>query len=280
MHVPLSFIPPSFRGHGWSSQHCVTSAKPSLSLVSVRPAGECIPAQGSLVPASALPGRQHVGPRLRFRDSETEAQKGQMPAPSHTAGQREASDSIWGAEERRPPQPWGLEFSGSWEVALLEVGLEVQWPCLAPHLLPPPLAPGPHELPGPQDWGDGRLGGRMWTARVPCPASRGFSARVFICFLFTGLCVSVYLFVSFCLSLRLFVSLSPRFSLFLPVCLCPLALPSSLCVSALLPPSLYLFVSLFASLHLCVCQHPSPRLWRAAAASLSSSPFRGASALL
>lgn len=74
---PISFIPFLSRGHGWPSQHWVTSAKPLLSLVSVRESGS----------GRALPGRQHTNPPPRFTAWNLRPGKGKCQ-PSDRAGQR------------------------------------------------------------------------------------------------------------------------------------------------------------------------------------------------
>lgn len=173
-----------------------------------------------------------MDPRPHFIDWETEARKDQVLAKSYIRGQSPGTPAPLQRRGGCSPQPRGLEFSASWEAALLERLVTLpQW--LRPDTIPPStLGPRSPELPG---LGRRGPGGRMWTAP---PAGflplGGFSVYFcrFISILFTGLCIpvsvsaceslslcrSLCLCLSFCLSVC--ASLSLRFSLFLPFSFC------------------------------------------------------------
>ena len=247
-----------------------------------------IPAPSSFGPTSAPLQKQHADPPPHFIDCETEAQKEQVPALSHRAGQSESWDPSWGAEERRL-QPTTLGSGVFWEVGA-SIAREVGHPSsVAPPIHHPPsiLSPRSPELPG---LGRGGLGERMWTALpawfLPLRASLSvlspFSSRVSASLSLplspcVGLSISVALCVSVSLTLFVCVSLSLRFSLFLPFSvfwsLRPLAVFSSLCLCVsphlCLSISVSLCLSLFELLYLCVSQYLSLRRWCCALAFLS-----------
>lgn len=173
-----------------------------------------------------------MDPRPHFIDWETEARKDQVLAKSYIRGQSPGTPAPLQRRGGCSPQPRGLEFSASWEAALLERLVTLpQW--LRPDTIPPStLGPRSPELPG---LGRRGPGGRMWTAP---PAGflplGGLSVCLcrFISILFTGslhpcLCLRVRVFVALC------VSVSPSVSLY--VSLVPYVSPS-FCLSLLVSP--------------------------------------------
>lgn len=237
-HASLSFIPHWSRGRRWSPRDHVTSGKPLPSLSSVGPSREwsaqkvntCL---GFVCTRFSPWGEVTCGSSPSFIDWETEARKDQVLAKSYIRGQSPGTPAPLQRRGGCSPQPRGLEFSASWEAALLERLVTLpQW--LRPDTIPPStLGPRSPELPG---LGRRGPGGRMWTAP---PAGflplGGFSVCLcrFISILFTGslhpcLCLRVRVFVAlFC------VSVSPSVSLY--VSLVPYVSPS-FCLSLLVSP--------------------------------------------